>query len=274
MSRYTEVDVFGSAPLLGNPLAVVHDADGWTTAEMAAFARWTNLSETTFLLQPTRPEADYRVRIFTPATELPFAGHPTLGSAKAWLDAGGQPAAQEIVQECGAGLVPVRPDGDLLAFQAPALTRHEPVEEATLARALQSLRVDPAQVVRSSWIVNGPHWLGIQLADAQAVLDLDPDFAAMGDLELAVVGAYAEGPLDVEVRAFCPKDGVAEDPVTGSANAGLAQWLVGAGVLPESYRAGQGRRVGRDGRIAVTTEEGRIWVGGSARVLVRGDTTW
>jgi PhzF family phenazine biosynthesis protein len=273
--RFTQVDVFSSEPLLGNPVAVVHDADALTDEQMAAFARWTNLSETTFLLRPTDPAADYRLRIWTPGGELPFAGHPTLGSAHAWLEAGGVPAGQDspdaIVQECGAGLVRIR-RGDRLSFAAPPLTRSGPVDAADLAAVCRALRVDGSRVVDSAWIDNGPGWIGVLLPDADAVLALDPDWAAFGDLKIGVAGPYAEGPFAVEVRAFCPGYGPAEDPVTGSLNAGLGQWLAGDR-LPASYVASQGTALRRAGRVHVRREGpggGEVWVGGDTRTTITG----
>jgi len=274
--RYAVLDVFTAAPLLGNPLAVVIDAEGLSDAQMAAYARWTNLSETTFLLPPADPAADYRVRIFTPGGELPFAGHPTLGSAQAWLDAGGVPRhAGEVVQECGVGLVRVRRiDGHAtrLAFQAPPLRRSGPADAATVAQVLISLRLTAPEVLQVEWIDNGPGWLGVRLADAAAVRALQPDFAAMAaaGLKIGIVGAWpAGGEVDVEVRAFVPDLGVPEDPVTGSLNAGLAQWLTGAGLLPARYVAGQGHALGRDGRVHVE----RIAAGENAGVWIAGDVT-
>jgi PhzF family phenazine biosynthesis protein len=274
---FSQVDVFGSRPLVGNPVAVVHDARGLDDDQMAAFARWTNLSETTFLLPPEDAGADYRLRIFTPAQELPFAGHPTLGSAHAWLEAGGVPSAADgIVQECGVGLVELRRDDEALAFRAPDLMRGGDVDEETLARAVASLRVDPARVVRSNWVDNGPGWLGIQLSSAEDVLGLRPDFAAMSGLEVGVIGELAEDQrtsvgADFEVRAFCPEFSVPEDPVTGSLNAGLALWLTRAGHLPPSYVARQGTALGRDGRVLISTDDtGGVWVGGTSRTVVSG----
>src|SRR3954454_14432755 len=236
--RFSQVDVFSSEPLRGNPVAVVHGADGLTDEQMAAFARWTNLSETTFLLTPTDPAADYRLRIWTPGGELPFAGHPTLGSAHAWLEAGGVPARDDLVQECGAGLFRVR-RGEVLAFAAPPLVRTGPVDEADLDRVTTALRLQRGDLVDAEWIDNGPGWVGVLLRDADAVLALDPDLAAFDDLKIGVVGRYADGPVAVEVRAFCPGYGMPEDPVTGSLNAGIAQWLAGR-TPPTSYRASQG----------------------------------
>lgn len=273
---FRQVDVFSSLPLLGNPVAVVHDADDLDEEQMAAFARWTNLSETTFLLAPTTPEADYRLRIWTPGGELPFAGHPTLGSAHAWLEAGGAPAsADTVVQECGAGLVRVR-RGERLAFAAPPLLRSGPVDADDLARIAEALAIDPADIVDAAWIDNGPGWVGVLLRDADAVLAVRPDLARFGGLDIGVVGPYPDGHPErvaVEVRALCPGHGVAEDPVTGSLNAGIAQWLAGSR-LPTSYVASQGTALGRRGRVHVSVEgEGpdrAVWVGGETRTTISG----
>lgn len=272
--RYAVLDVFTAEPLKGNPLAVVIDADGLTGEQMAAYARWTNLSETTFLLPPTDPAADYRVRIFTPGGELPFAGHPTLGSCQAWLDAGGVPrGAGEVVQECGVGLVRVRrfdEAPDRLAFAAPPLRRSGPADAAVVAQVLRSLRLEADEVLQVEWVDNGPGWLGVRLRDAAAVRALAPDFLAMHGLNVGVVGAWPPGgDVDVEVRAFVPDLGVPEDPVTGSLNAGLAQWLIGSGVLPARYVAGQGHALGRDGRVHVERIDAGPWAG----VWIAGDVT-
>jgi PhzF family phenazine biosynthesis protein len=271
--RFSQVDVFSHQPLLGNPVAVVHDADGVTDEEMAAFARWTNLSETTFLLSPTQPGADYRLRIWTPGGELPFAGHPTLGSAHAWLEAGGVPAhgpaGDRLVQECGAGLVTIRRTADRLAFAAPPLTRSGPVDADDVAGICRALRIPESAIVETTWIDNGPGWVGVLLEDAAAVLALEPDWAAFGDLKVGVVGPYADGPLAVEVRAFCPGYGMPEDPVTGSLNAGIGQWLAG-GRLPASYVASQGTALQRAGRVHVGLEGETVWVGGDTRTTVSG----
>jgi PhzF family phenazine biosynthesis protein len=258
--------------LRGNPLAVVHDAQGLSDAQMAAFARWTNLSETTFLLPPTDAAADYHVRIFTPGGELPFAGHPTLGSCHAWLAAGGQPRdANTVVQQCGVGLVRVRRDGARLAFAAPPLRRTGPVEPALRAQVLASLKLADAQVQRLEWIDNGPGWMGALLPDAATVLALQPDFAAMHGLKLGVVGPHPAGSeCQFEVRAFVPALGVPEDPVTGSLNAGLAQWLIGAGLAPEAYVAAQGAALGRAGRVHVRRTGEDVWIGGDVVAVVSG----
>ena len=266
--RFSQVDVFSAEPLLGNPVAVVHDADDVPDKEMAAFARRTNLSETTFLLRPTRSGADYRLRIWTPGGELPFAGHPTLGSAHAWLEAGGVPAGEDVVQECGAGLVRIR-RRDRLSFAAPPLTRSGPVDADDVAGICRALRIPESAIVESTWIDNGPGWVGVLLEDAAAVLAIEPDWAAFGDLKIGVVGQYADGPAAVELRAFCPGYGMPEDPVTGSLNAGVGQWLAG-GRLPASYVASQGTVLGRAGRVHVDTVDGQIWVGGETRTTVAG----
>ncbi len=279
--RFDQVDVFGSAPLAGNPLAVVHDATGLDDARMAALARWTNLSETTFLLPPTQPGADYRVRIFTPGGELPFAGHPTLGSCWAWLAAGGVPRAPGVVvQECGVGLVRVRRDAarpQRLAFAAPPLRRSGPLEEAEVHRMAAALGGARGDVLRHQWIDNGPGWCALMLRDAAQVRALTPDFAALGSVKLGVVGAEAAGAETAfEVRAFVPGLGVPEDPVTGSLNAGLAQWLIGAGLAPARYVAAQGSALGRAGRVHVERDDGEaaagatIWIGGDVQGVVSG----
>jgi PhzF family phenazine biosynthesis protein len=273
MLRFSQVDVFSAEPMLGNPVAVVHDADGLSDDDMARFARWTNLSETTFLLEPTRAGADYRLRIWTPGGELPFAGHPTLGSAHAWLEAGGVPTDPGVlVQECGAGLVRVR-RGERLAFAAPPLLRSGPVSDEDRAAIRRALRLDDSQIVDCAWVDNGPGWVGVLLPDAATVLAVRPDLTAFGALEIGVVGPYAsgEGDADVEVRAFVPTMGIGEDPVTGSLNAGVAQWLAG-NRLPSSYVASQGTVLGRRGRVHVSLEGDDLWVGGDTRLVIAGET--
>ncbi len=276
MLPFRQVDVFSAEPWLGNPLAVVHDADGVSDEEMARFARWTNLSETTFLCTATDPAADYRVRIWTTAGELPFAGHPTIGSAHAWLEAGGVPRGDVVVQECGAGLVDVR-RSPRLGFAAPPLRRSGAVEPDLRARVLAALGVDEAGVRDVAWIANGPAWIGVDLGSAEAVLEVVPDVAAFTDLEVTVLGRWDSASAvdvgaDVEVRAFLA-DGneLAEDPVTGSANAGLAQWLIGTGALPEAYTARQGTVIGREGRVSLEAADGRIWVSGDAVTRIVGE---
>ncbi|WP_423920569.1 PhzF family phenazine biosynthesis protein [Frigoribacterium sp. 2-23] len=277
---FAQVDVFSAVPYLGNPVAVVLDADGLSDDDMAAFARWTNLSETTFVLPPTG-DADYRLRIFTPGGELPFAGHPTLGSAHAWLEAGGTPRAAvgtststhaTIVQECLAGLVELRVADGGLAFQAPPTRRSGPVDESDLARVSAALGVERGDIVAHQWVDNGPGWLAVELGSAAAVTALEPHLTEVDDLMIGVLGAHPDGSgFAYEVRGFCPAIGVREDPVTGSLNAAIAQWLRREDRAPESYRNTQGRRVGRDGVISITTgSDGSTWVGGVSTTCIRG----
>jgi len=273
LRRFAQVDVFTAEPLKGNALAVVIDGQGLSDAQMAAFARWTNLSETTFLLPPTEAAADYRVRIFTPGGELPFAGHPTLGSAHAWLASGGDPKKPgELVQQCAIGLVKLKREGARLAFAAPPLKKSGPIEDAALrAQAARSLRLSEAELLDLVWVDNGPGWMAARLKDADSVLALKPDFVAMKGLKLGVVGAYPAGaPEQFEVRAFVPDLGVPEDPVTGSLNAGLALWLQGAGLAPERYIAGQGSALGRAGKVHVAREGDVTWIGGDVAPLIHG----
>ncbi len=272
---FHQVDVFTAVLLKGNPLAVVHDAAGLSDADMAAFAKWTNLSETTFLLPPDDPLADYRVRIFTPGGELPFAGHPTLGSCWAWLAAGGVPrSAGEVVQQCGIGRVRVKRDGTRLAFAAPPLRRSGPLEPEVLQRVVQSLHLTPADVLDHQWVDNGPGWCAVLLRDAATVRALRPDFAAMGPLKLGVVAPQPTGaPTQFEVRAFVPSLSIPEDPVTGSLNAGLALWLIGAGRAPSQYVATQGTALGRDGHVHVRQEGADVWIGGDVVACVAGEVT-
>lgn len=269
---FRQVDVFTDTPCLGNPLAVVLDADGLSEAQMARFARWTNLSETTFLLPPDTHEADYRVRIFTPGGELPFAGHPTLGSCHAWLAAGGRPRSEDtIVQQCGVGLVRIRRNDSRLAFAAPPLRRTGPLAPELLARICEALALPAGSVLGHQWVDNGPGWCALQLDSAARVLAVRPDPAALGDLRLGLIGALppASG-ADYEVRAFVPSLGVPEDPVTGSLNAGLAQWLIGAGLAPSRYTVRQGSALGRDGRVFLERDGDTIWVGGEVCDCVAG----
>ncbi|MFP5412449.1 MAG: PhzF family phenazine biosynthesis protein, partial [Gammaproteobacteria bacterium] len=262
--RFHQLDVFTDTPYLGNPLAVVHDAQGLSDARMAAFARWTNLSETTFLLPPTDPQADYRVRIFTPGGELPFAGHPTLGSCHAWLSAGGAPRSPDtIVQQCGVGLVRIRRDGPRLAFAAPPLRRTGPVDDALLARIAAALGLTKSEILAHQWVDNGPGWCAVMLGSAERVLAVRPDWAALGDVKLGLIGSQPAGSdTDFEVRAFVPTLGVPEDPVTGSLNAGLAQWLMGAGLAASNYTVRQGTALGRAGKVFLDRIGNDIWVGG------------
>jgi PhzF family phenazine biosynthesis protein len=274
---FQQVDVFSPEPLKGNPVAVVSGADGLSDEQMAAFAAWTNLSETTFLLKPTAPGADYKVRIFTPRSELPFAGHPTLGSCHAWLAAGGRPRGEAVVQECGLGLVPIRRQGGRLAFAAPPLLRSGELDPDTLARISHGLRIEPSRIIAGRWADNGPGWAAVLLGSRTEVLALKPDFAAISGLEIGVVGPWdpARDGTDAqfEVRAFAPGDGVPEDPVTGSLNAALAQWLIGSGRAPSSYVASQGTALGRAGRIYVEQVGADIWVGGATTTYISGTLT-
>jgi len=269
--QFSQVNVFSADPLSGNPLAVVHGAEGLNEARMAALARWTNLSETTFLLQPTDPGADYRVRIFTPARELPFAGHPTLGSCHAWLSVGGRPrTAGVVVQECGVGLVRVRQEDARLEFAAPALIRTGPLEPEILAKIAKALRVDPADIVQHQWVDNGPGWCAVMLRSARQVLALKPDWACLDPLKLGVIGAHDPGQsADFEVRAFIGGAGY-EDPVTGSLNASLAQWLIGANLAQSSYVAAQGTALKRAGRVYLRQDGGEVWVGGQVVAVIGG----
>ena len=270
---FTQVDVFTDRPLLGNPLAVVHGADALDDARMQAFAKWTHLSETTFLLAPTDPKADYRVRIFTPGGELPFAGHPTLGSCHAWLERGGVPKTPgRIVQQCAVGLVDIRSEEGRTAFAAPPL-RMEAVEPGLLAEVLRALGLEARDVIASQWLDNGPRWLGLLLRDAGTVLAVVPDHAALKRLaKVGVVGAHPAGSeCAFEVRAFASMVGIDEDPVTGSLNAGVAEWLIGSGRAPERYLAAQGAKLGRAGRVHVSREGGRYWIGGSSVSCIRGE---
>ncbi len=271
--RFSQVDVFTTTPYCGNPVAVVHDGYGLTKDAMQRFAHWTNLSETTFVLPPEHPEADYRVRIFTPTLELPFAGHPTLGTCHAWLEAGGTARADDrIVQECGAGLVPVRRTGDGLAFAAPPLLRSGPVEAELVTQIAGMLGIERDAIVDAQWADNGPGWVAIMLADADAVLALRP--GPIGDLDIGVVGPHPPGgDVAFELRAFFPKDGATvEDPVTGSLNASVAQWLLRSGGASAPYVAAQGTALGRAGRVHVTSDaDGTVWVGGGTVTCVAGE---
>ena len=278
---FAQVDVFSAAPYRGNPVAVVLDADGLDVEQMARIANWTNLSETTFVLTPTDPGADYRLRIFTPSGELPFAGHPTLGSAAAWLDAGGSPRhSDRVVQECGAGLVDIRRGGrtsasaeagESLAFAAPERLRTGELDEVFLARIVAALGIEPADVVDHQWVDNGPGWAALRLRSAEQVLGLEPDFSSVPEAKIGVLGAHPEGSEhEYEIRAFAPGAGIPEDPVTGSLNASVAQWLIGAGRAPNSYTLTQGTALGRSGVVSISAEDDEVWVGGATTVCFRG----
>jgi PhzF family phenazine biosynthesis protein len=268
---FAQLDVFTETPYAGNPVAVVLDAGGMDTEEMQKVANWTNLSETTFVLPPGDPAADYLVRIFTPSTELPFAGHPTLGTCRAWLENGGTPKRSGVVvQECGAGLVDVRTDGGL-AFAAPPLVRSGPVEEELVGRIASSLGIERPAIQDAQWADNGPGWVAVLLESAEAVLSLRPTAV---EHEIGVVGPYAGGsPAAFEVRAFVPNDGAMyEDPVTGSLNASLAQWLLRTGRATAPYAVSQGTALGRAGRVQISRDaDGTIWIGGGTVVCVTGE---
>jgi PhzF family phenazine biosynthesis protein len=267
---FAQVDVFSAVPYRGNPVAVVLDGDGLTTEQMQRVANWTNLSETTFVLPPTTSDADYRVRIFTPSEELPFAGHPTIGTCHAWLGFTSH-GRDTIVQECEAGLIPLRRTGDRLAFAAPPLLRDEPVDEELQARIARVLGIDRAGIRDARWVDNGPGWVAVLLEDAKTVLAADPD---PEDLKLGIVAPYPAGsPEAVEVRGFFPAGRSSfEDLVTGSLNAGLALWLLRTGRLQAPYVASQGTAMGRAGRVHVDQDaDGTVWVGGDAVTCVRGE---
>jgi PhzF family phenazine biosynthesis protein len=279
---FHEVDVFASGPFTGNPLAVLHGVDAIDDDELQRIAAWTNFSETTFLLPPTEAGrhagADYRVRIFTPASELPFAGHPTLGTCRAWLEAGGEPGATgRVVQECGVGLVPIRVDGARLAFAAPQRIRSGPLSDRDIGEIAGALGLDPDDVVAGEWCDNGPGWRTLLVRSADAVLAVEPPSGDVGFFHVGLVGPHAAGADSaIEVRAFFndATGSVREDPVTGSLNAAVAQWLLGAGVVEAPYVATQGARVGRAGRVEVTTDpDGTVWIGGRTEIRVTGTLT-
>ena len=269
---FRQIDVFTTRAYRGNPLAVVLDSAGLDSEHMQRFANWTNLSETTFVLPPSDPGADYRVRIFTPVSELPFAGHPTIGTCHAWLEAGGEPARDGlIVQECAAGLIPIRRTAEGLAFAAPPLVRSGEVADDLVEEIARVLRIERRAIVDAQWADNGPGWVAVLMASADAVLALEPGYA---ELDLGVVGPYPEGsPEAFEVRAFFPKDGaLTEDPVTGSLQASLAGWLLGTGRAQAPYVASQGTVLGRAGRVHIEQDaDGTIWVGGGAVTCVAGE---
>ena len=272
--RFTQVNVFSADPLSGNPLAVVHAAEALSEAGMAALARWTNLSETTFLLPATDPDADYHVRIFTPSCELPFAGHPTLGSCYAWLSAGGEPRKPDlVVQQCGVGLVRVRRDGPRLEFAAPPLRRTGALEPEVQAKIVQALGLAPLDIINHQSVDNGPGWCAVMLRSARQVLSLKPDWVALDPLKLGVLGPHDAGhDAAFEVRAFVGGGGY-EDPVTGSLNASLGQWLIGAGLANSSYVAAQGTALRRAGRVHLRKHAEDVWVGGDVVDVIRGEVS-
>lgn len=271
LRQFRQVDVFTETAYGGNPLAVVLGADGLTTSQMQRFANWTNLSETTFVVEPSDDRADYLVRIFTPSQELPFAGHPTLGTCHAWLEAGGTPREPgRVSQQCGAGLVTVATSQEGLRFAAPPLVRSGPVDDQLAEHVAEILRVSRDEIVDLQWADNGPGWIAVLLASADAVLAVRP---GPTDLDLGIAGPYpAGGPAAFEVRAFLPKNGTTdEDPVTGSFNASLAQWLLATGRATAPYVARQGTALGRTGEVRITTDgDGQVWVGGSTVTCVFG----
>jgi PhzF family phenazine biosynthesis protein len=274
---FSQVDVFTATPYRGNPVAVVLDGSGLSTADMQHFTHWTNLSECTFVLPPTEAGraagADYRVRIFCPGRELPFAGHPTLGTCHAWLEAGGVPAGTDVVQECGVGMVRIRRNGEQLAFAAPPLLRSGPLDEADAALIARGLGIARSDIQAHAWCDNGPTWRGVLLGSAAQVLALKPDAAVLAGLDIGVVGPHPAGQeAAFEVRAFFPgNSGLTEDPVTGSLNAALGQWLIGTGLAPSRYVAAQGTALDRAGRVFVERDaEGTVWVGGQSVTCIRG----
>jgi len=273
--EFREVDVFSPKPLLGNPLAVVIAADTLSDEQMLSLANWTNLSETTFLLKPASPAADYRVRIFNSDREVQFAGHPTLGSCHVWLASGGVPKRGVIVQECGIGLVSIRRSSDELAFAAPKLIRNGPVEPEILARVARGLNLNTASIIASNWVDNGSGWLAIMLRSRAEVLALRPNYATLAGLKVGAFAAFdpaKDGTVaQFEVRAFSAEAAVGhEDPVTGSLNAGLARWLIGARIARSEYVVSQGTVLKREGRVHVQQDSSEIWVGGSVRTCVSG----
>jgi len=277
--RFHQVDVFGAGPFSGNPLAVVLDGEGLTTEQMQSLARWTNLSETTFILPSTTADADYRVRIFTLARELPFAGHPTLGSCHAWLSGSDVRRDQDVfIQECEAGLVNVRRNGGRLAFAAPPLLRYGPVSDALVDPLAVVVGLEREQIVDTHWIDNGPGRVGLLLWDAETVLQVEPDFGRYtggGSLDIGLVGPYPQGSeCAFELRALFSDDQgkMREDPVTGSLNASVAQWLFATERVGGPYVASQGTRLGRKGRAHITRDsDGTIWVGGQIVSYITGE---
>ena len=269
---FAQVDVFTAVPYLGNPLAVVLDGSGLSTAQMQAFTDWTNLSEATFVLPPTQPDADYAVRIFCPGRELPFAGHPTLGTCHAWLESGGVSKAQEVVQECGVGLVKIQRHGTRLSFAAPPLRRGGPLDEADVQLIAKGLGLSRSDILHHAWCDNGPQWRGVMLASAEQLLALKPDAKLLQGLDIGVVAPLTTGDAQFEVRAFFPgNNGLTEDPVTGSLNAVMGQWLMGAGLAPDSYVVSQGTCLGRAVRVHMQRDEqNQVWVGGESVTCIEG----
>ena len=268
------VDVFGDGPFTGNPLAVL-DGAGLDTDEMQQIARWMNLSETVFLLPPTTDEADYRVRLFTLERELPFAGHPTLGTCHAWAERSGSDKSR-VVQECGAGLVKVERRDGRWAFEAPPLVRSGPVDEVLVEEVAGFLKVDRSKIVAAEWVDNGPGWLGILFASAEEVLALEPVTSYSRRMDIGVIGPFAEGDVKFELRTFFSNHvgAIVEDPVTGSFQASAAQWMIGSGRAVAPYVTAQGTKLGRRGRAYVEQESGSIWIGGDTQTLCSGEATF
>jgi len=263
------VDVFSEQPFMGNPLAVLLGSRELDTQTMQSITRWLNLSETAFVLPAIHPQADYRVRIFTLEREMPFAGHPTLGSCHAWLASGQLPrAADLVVQECGAGLVPVRRTPGRYAFRAPPLVRSGAVDPEKISEVARFLRINESEIVDCTWADNGPGWIAVLLGSAEAVLQVSPQREYPTRLDVGIVGPHAAGgPASFELRAFFTdqRGEVREDPVTGSLNASVGQWLFQTARAHSSYVASQGTRVGCQGRVYVTQDDsGQVWVGGAA----------
>ncbi|MBA3022234.1 PhzF family phenazine biosynthesis protein [Propionicimonas sp.] len=272
--RFTQVDVFGDGGITGNPLAVVHNADDLTDEQMQAFASWTNLSETTFLLRPTEARADYRVRIFTPSGELPFAGHPTLGTAHVWLASGGRPSSTAcIVQECGIGLVELRGQDGRLAFAAPPRLRSEKLGRTEVARIARAIGIPAKEWVAHAWGDNGAPWMMVQLADAEAVRRVEVNRGKLGASDfVGLIGLEADGGrYAYEVRAVFTEG---EDPVTGSLNAAAAQWMRERKLVPASYLVTQGSAIGRHGEISVYDDGERIWISGKVRKVISGELSY
>ena len=272
------VDVFGGESLKGNPVAVISSAADLSAEKMQDITRWLNLSETTFLLPPTTSGADYRVRIFTLERELPFAGHPTLGTCHAWLENGGKPKGERIVQQCQAGLITIRRTENGLAFAAPPLIRSSVATEEEIAKAITVLGITRSAVVEARWVDNGPGWLGILLESAEAVLAVKPLKSYPQRADIGIVGPHNAGqPIDWELRAIFSDQygGLIEDPITGSLNASVAQWLIGSGRAARRYVAAQGTAIGRVGRIFVEQDDsGAIWIGGNTETLFYGQSAF
>jgi PhzF family phenazine biosynthesis protein len=268
--RFDQIDVFSTEPFRGNPVAVVHDADDFSDADMAAIARWTNLSETCFLLQPRDPRADYRVRIFSSLREMPFAGHPTLGACHAWLSADGVPRSTTVIQECAIGLIPVRQADGMLAFQAPPLVRTGAVDEVLIKRIVTAFGLSRSEVEHAEWVDNGAGWLALMLNDNARLLELAPNLTSLQAMSIGLIAPSTQSDVAYEVRAFIGGDAMPEDPVTGSLNAGIARWLIDAGMAPSSFTIAQGTAIGRKGRVHIDTLDEQIWIGGACVTRVTG----